>query len=413
MAEQTGQQTYVVIGGGLAAAKAVEALRSEGFAGRVVLVARESELPYERPPLSKGVLLGTDDPVTVITHDQAWYDEQRVELRLGVAVRRLDPSAHEVVLSDGETLHYDKALLATGSVVRRLDVPGVDLAGVHYLRTLTDCLTLKETLAAADRVVVVGAGWIGLETAAAARHHGAEVVVVEPQPGPLYTVLGPQMSEVFARLHRDHGVEFRFGTSLAQIRGDGGKVTGAVTSDAEELAADAVIVGVGVAPDIELAEAAGLAVDKGVLTDERLRTSDPDVYAAGDVARWYSPTFGRPLHVEHWANAQDGGAAAGRAMAGSDAAYDAVPFFFSDQYDLGMEYSGDVGPDGYDDVVVRGDLDGREFVAFWLRKGRVVAGMNVNVWDVQDAIQALIRSGREVAPGRLADAGVDLDAVYA
>ncbi|MGW5363790.1 NAD(P)/FAD-dependent oxidoreductase [Actinopolymorpha pittospori] len=411
MAEQTGP-TFVVIGASLAGAKAAEALRSGGFDGRLVLVGAETELPYERPPLSKGVLLGNDEPGTAYVHDQAWYDEQRIELRLGVSARQVDTSAHEVALSDGDTLHYDKLLLATGSVVRRLEIPGIDLQGVHYLRTLSDSLRLLETFRAGGRVVVIGAGWIGMETAAAARNHGAEVVVVEPQPGPLYAVLGAEMSEVFADLHRAHGVDLRFGSGVAEIRGEGGTVRTVVTADGQEIPADTVIVGIGVSPDVELAQAAGLDVDNGVLTDEFLRTSDPDVYAAGDVARWHSPLFGRRIHVEHWANAQDGGTAAGRSMLGASEPYDVVPFFFSDQYDLGMEYSGDLG-DGYDTVVVRGDLKAREFVAFWLRQGRVVAGMNVNVWDVQDAIQALIRSGRAVDEAKLADGDVALDAVYA
>jgi 3-phenylpropionate/trans-cinnamate dioxygenase ferredoxin reductase subunit len=412
MAEQTGP-TFVVIGASLAGAKAAEALRSGGFEGRLVLVGAETELPYERPPLSKGVLLGNDEPGTVYVHDQAWYDEQRVELRLGVSARQVDTSARAVTLSDGDTLHYDKLLLTTGSVVRRLDVPGVDLSGVHYLRTLSDSLRLLESFQAGRRVVVIGAGWIGMETAAAARNHGADVVVVEPQPGPLYAVLGSEMSEVFAELHREHGVDLRFGAGVAEIRGEGGAVRTVVTDDGQEIPADVVIVGVGVSPDVELAQAAGIEVDNGVLTDEFLRTSAPDVYAAGDVARWHSPLFGRRIRVEHWANAQDGGAAAGRSMLGGSEPYDVVPVFFSDQYDLGMEYSGDIGSEGYDTVVVRGDVKSREFVAFWLRQGRVVAGMNVNVWDVQDAIQALIRSGRAVDEAKLADNDVALDAVYA
>jgi 3-phenylpropionate/trans-cinnamate dioxygenase ferredoxin reductase component len=407
MADNT-SQTFVIVGASVAGAKAAEALRSEGFEGRVVLVGEETELPYERPPLSKGVLLGNDEPSTVYLHEQGWYDEQRIELRLGVRVRLIDRDAHEVELSDGARLSYDKLLLATGSSVRRPKIPGGDLDGVLYLRTLTDSNRLREAFAAARRVVVVGAGWIGLETAAAARSAGADVTVIEPQPTPLFAALGREMGEVFGDLHRAHGVDLRLGQSVTAFRGEGAAVSAVVTGEGEEVPADVVVVGVGVTPNTELAEAAGLDVSDGVVADARLQTSDPDIFAAGDVVRWQSPVFGRSLRVEHWANAHDGGPAAARSMLGSAAPYDAIPFFFSDQYDLGMEYSGDVGPDGYDEVVVRGDAKAREFVAFWLRGGKVVAGMNVNVWDVQDDVQALIRSGTVVDRDRLADPGVSL-----
>ncbi|WP_020574523.1 NAD(P)/FAD-dependent oxidoreductase [Actinopolymorpha alba] len=404
--------TFVIVGASLAGARAAEALRAEGFDGRIVLVGEESERPYERPPLSKGVLLGNDEPSVAYVHPQEWYAEHAVELRLGVRAQRLDAGGHEVELADGDVLPYDKLLLTTGSSVRRLRVPGGDLDGVLYLRTMADSLRLKESFAAGARVVVVGAGWIGLEAAAAARTHGADVVVVEPHPTPLHAVLGPEMGNVFADLHRDHGVEFRFGQGVAEFRGAEGSVRAVVTEDGTELPADVVVVGIGIQPNTELAEAAGLAVDNGVLTDSSLQTSNPDVFAAGDVARWQSPLYGRQIRVEHWANAQDGGTAAGRSLLGGGGAYDAVPFFFTDQYDLGMEFGGDLGS-GYDDVVVRGEAKAREFVAFWLRQGRVVAGMNVNVWDVQDDVQALIRSGRPVDARKLADGSTGLDSVYA
>ncbi|MEQ4205732.1 FAD-dependent oxidoreductase [Actinopolymorpha sp. B9G3] len=410
MADNT-SQTFVIVGASVAGARAAEALRSEGFDGRIVLVGEEAELPYERPPLSKGVLLGNDEPSAVYLHEQGWYDEQRIELRLGARALLIDRDAHEVELSDGSRLSYDKLLLATGSSVRRPKIPGGDLDGVLYLRTLADSNRLRAAFAADRRVVVVGAGWIGLETAAAAHAAGAAVTVIEPQPTPLFAALGREMGEVFADLHRENGVDLRLGQSVTAFRGDGpggATVTAVVTGDGEEVPADVVVVGVGVTPNTELAESAGLDVAHGVVTDARLQTSDPDIFAAGDVVRWQSPVFGRTLRVEHWANAHDGGPAAARSMLGSDAVYDAIPFFFSDQYDLGMEYAGDVGPDGYDEVVVRGDARAREFVAFWLRGGRVVAGMNVNVWDVQDDIQALIRSGSVVDRARLADPQVPL-----
>ena len=409
----TTERTFVIVGASVAGGRAAETLRAEGFDGRIVLIGEEAELPYERPPLSKGVLIGNDEPSVVHLHDRSWYDEQSIELRLGVRAQRIDVAGHEVELADATRIGYDKLLLATGSSVRRLRVPGGDLDGVLYLRTLADSNRLRESFTAGRRVVVVGAGWIGLEAAAAARTRGADVVVVEPQPTPLHAVLGPEMGELFADLHRDNGVEFRFGRSVREIRGDGTTVTGVLVDDGTELPADVVVVGVGIAPNTELADAAGLEVADGVVTDAKLQTSAPDVFAAGDVARWHSPLYDRPIRVEHWSNAHDGGPAAARSMLGAADAYDAVPFFFSDQYDLGMEFGGDLGPDGYDHLVIRGDTKAREFVAFWLRAGRVVAGMNVNVWDVQDDVQSLIRSGRPVDRDRLADGEVGLGEVHA
>jgi 3-phenylpropionate/trans-cinnamate dioxygenase ferredoxin reductase subunit len=260
-------------------------------------------------------------------------------------------------------------------------------------------------------VVIIGGGWIGLETAAAARTHGAEVTLVEMDQQPLRRVLGEEMGRVFADLHRERGVDLRLGSGVLEITVQGSQPTGVVLADGAELPADAVVVGVGIRPDTRLAEAAGLAVDNGVLVDASLRSSAPDVYAAGDVANIDSPLFGR-IRVEHWANALNGGPAAARAMLGQDVSYDRVPYFFSDQYDLGMEYSGWAPPGSYDDVVVRGDLAGREFVAFWLSGGRVLAGMNVNVWDVTDPIQDLVRRGDPVDPARLTDPAIPLTDVW-
>ncbi len=391
---------YVIVGAGLAGAKAAETLRAEGFDGPVVLLGDEDEVPYERPPLSKGYLLGKEERESARVHAPDWYREHDVELRLGTAVQALHPAEHEVELAGGERLRYGKLLLATGSEVRRLDVPGGDAA--LTLRRLPDADRLRAAFTRGARVVVVGAGWIGLETAAAAREHGAEVTLVEADPQPLHRVLGDEMGRVFADLHREHGVDLRLGSGVREIRD--GEV---VLADGTTVPADTVLVGVGIRPHTRLAEEAGLAVDDGILVDASLRTSDPDVYAAGDVARVDTPSFGR-LRVEHWANALNGGPAAAKAMLGQDVTYDRVPYFFSDQYDLGMEYSGWAPAGSYDEVVVRGDLAGREFVAFWLSGGRVLAGMNVNVWDVTDPIQALIRRTSPVDPTRLADPAVPL-----
>jgi 3-phenylpropionate/trans-cinnamate dioxygenase ferredoxin reductase subunit len=288
-----------------------------------------------------------------------------------------------------------------------LSIPGADLDGVRYLRTLPDADRLLADLSGGGRrVAIVGAGWIGLEVAAAARHHGNAVTVVEPQPTPLHAVLGAQMGEVFGRLHREHGVELLTGTGVQEIRGTGGGVRSVVTDGAGEVPADVVLVGVGAIPNTELAAAAGLDVDNGVVTDAALRTSAPDVFAAGDIASAFHPLYGRHVRVEHWANALNQGPAAARSMLGQDVPYDRVPYFYTDQYDLGMEYSGLAGRG--DTVVCRGNPDDGAFIAFWLDGGRVTAGMNVNVWDVTSPIQELIRSGRTVDVGLLTDVDVPL-----
>jgi 3-phenylpropionate/trans-cinnamate dioxygenase ferredoxin reductase subunit len=391
---------YVIVGAGLAGAKAAETLRAEGFEGPVTLIGDEDEVPYERPPLSKGYLLGKDARDSAAVHPRAWYDEQRIDLRLGTAVTALDPAAHEVELAGGERLPYAKLLLATGSVVSRLAVPGGDR--IRTLRKLPDADGLKDALAGGGRVAVIGAGWIGLEVTAAAREYGAEVTLVEAAAQPLSRVLGDELGAVFADLHRAHGVDLRLDSGVTEIGAD--TVT---LVDGSTVPADLVVAGVGIRPDTRLAAEAGLAVDNGVLADASLRTSDPDIWAAGDVANWEHPQFGR-IRVEHWANALNGGPAAAKAMLGQDVAYDRVPYFFSDQYDLGLEYSGWAPGGSYDQVVIRGNLAGREFVAFWLAKGVVLAGMNVNVWDVTDPIQALVRRGTPVDPARLSDQAVPL-----
>jgi 3-phenylpropionate/trans-cinnamate dioxygenase ferredoxin reductase component len=400
---------YVIVGASLAGAKAAETLREEGFGGPVVLIGEETERPYERPPLSKDYLLSKAERETIYVHPAGWYAEHDVELRLETTVTGVDPASHEVTLADGSQIGYAKLLLATGSSPRRLPVPGVDSDGVHYLRRVDDSDRIRDAFAAASRVAVIGAGWIGLETTAAARLAGVEVTVLEAAELPLLRVLGREVAEVFAGLHREHGVDLRFGVQVAEITESGGRADGVRLADGRHIPAEAVIVGVGITPNTQLAEAAGLEVGNGVVTDARLRSSDPDIYAAGDVANAYHPLLGRHVRVEHWANALNQPQAAARAMLGQDAAYDLVPYFFTDQYDLGMEYAGYVEPGGYDQVVFRGDVQRREFIAFWLGGGRVLAGMNVNVWDVNEAIQAIVRGGRAVDAARLADVDVPLE----
>ncbi|PKV85594.1 NAD(P)/FAD-dependent oxidoreductase [Streptomyces sp. TLI_146] len=413
-------RTFVIVGGGLAGAKAAETLRAEGFNGRVILIGDEREHPYERPPLSKGFLSGKEERDSVFVHEPAWYAQNDVELHLGQTVTAIDREARTVRLGDGTLIGYDKLLLATGSEPRRLDIPGTGLAGVHHLRRLAHSERLRNMLKALGRdnghLVIAGAGWIGLEVAAAARGYGAEVTVVEPEATPLHQVIGPELGQIFTDLHAEHGVRFHFGARLTEITGQDGMVLAARTDDGEEHPAHDVLAAIGAAPRTALAENAGLAlVDRadggGIAVDASLRTSDPDIFAAGDVAAAHHPLLDTRLRVEHWANALNGGPAAARAMLGQDVSYDRVPYFFSDQYDLGLEYSGWAPPGSYDQVVLRGDAGKREFIAFWLSERRVLAGMNVNVWDVTAAIQDLIRAGTkgvQVDPDRLADPSVPL-----
>jgi 3-phenylpropionate/trans-cinnamate dioxygenase ferredoxin reductase subunit len=405
--------TFVIVGGGLAGAKAAEALRTEGFDGEVVLFGSEPDRPYERPPLSKGYLLGKEDRDKAFVHSADWYDEHDVDLRSGVTVAMIDPAAH-LVTFDGGTVAYDKLLLTTGAHARRLDVPGAGLGNVRYLRTLPESEALRAAFTPAARVVIVGSGWIGLEAAAAARTAGASVTVLEPQPGALYGVLGPEVGGKFADLHRAHGVEFRFNEAAAEFLAAGpgsGQVGSVVTTGGAELPADVVVIGIGAVPNDGLAKSAGLDVSNGVICDSALRTSAPDVFAAGDVASSYLPLLGRHVRVDHWSNALNGGKAAATSMLGQQIEYNRVPYFFSDQYDLGMECAGLPSLGTYDQVVYRGDADALEFIAFWLKEGRLVAGMNVNIWDVNDELQGLIRSAKPLDPARLSNPAIPLQEV--
>lgn len=402
---------FVIIGGGLAAGKAAEALRERGHNGPLVIIGDEREKPYIRPPLSKGYLLGKEERDSIFVHPDDWYREHEVELLLGTRARAVDVRAREVELDDGRRVSYAKLLLATGSSPRRLSVPGADLDNVLYLRRVGDSERLKSAFTAGAKVVVIGAGWIGLETAAAARTAGADVTVLVHSELPLLKVLGREAAEVFAALHTEHGVRLLPDVEVEALTGTDGRVSGVRLSDGRHLEADAVVVGVGITPNVELAQEAGLDVRDGIVTDAHLHTSVPDVYAAGDVANAYHPLLDRHLRVEHWANALNQPRVAALGMLGEDAVYDRLPYFYTDQYDLGMEYTGYVEPGGYDRVVFRGEPAKRQFIAFWMAGSRVLAGMSVNVWDVIDPIRDLIVSGADLDDAVLSDPDVPLDRV--
>jgi 3-phenylpropionate/trans-cinnamate dioxygenase ferredoxin reductase component len=392
-------ETFAIIGAGLAGAKAAETLRTEGFDGRVVLIGDEPERPYERPPLSKEYLRGEAESRPYV-HDQSFYADNSIELWHSTRATGLDTGLQELLLEGDRRLGYDRLLIATGALPRRLDVPGTELDGIHYLRTVVDSERIGERIQAGQRVVVIGSGWIGAEVAASARQKGCEVTMLEMASLPLERVLGPELGRVYRDLHRGHGVEFLPETTVARFEGET-SVERVITADDTLIETDYVVVGIGVAPRTGLVETAGLRVDNGIVVDEQLRTSAPNVFAAGDVANALHPFYGDHIRVEHWDTALHHGPVVARNMLGQGEAYDRIPYFFSDQYETGMEYSGHATD--WDEVVFRGDVAAREFIAFWLKDDRLVAGMNMNVWDVSDPIRELIRSRRELDAGELAD----------
>jgi 3-phenylpropionate/trans-cinnamate dioxygenase ferredoxin reductase subunit len=401
-------QTHVIVGAGLAGAKAAEALREEGFEGPMILIGQEPEPPYERPPLSKDYLRGESPRESAYVHPGGFYAEQGIELRTSTTVERIDPAERELALADGERVRYDRLLLATGAEPRRLSLPGADLDGIHYLRDLHDADRLAARLRAGARAVVIGGGWIGAEVAASARTKGVEVTIVEQAKVPLERVLGPELGQIYADIHRQHGVTVVTEATLEAFEGSTA-VERVRLADGNTIEADFVVVGVGVTPRTQLADQAGATIDNGVLVTEALETGVPGIYATGDVANAFHPFYGHPLRVEHWANALHQPATAAKAMLGKPASFDRLPYFFSDQYEVGMEYTGYAT--SWDEVVFRGDPAGGEFIAFWVEHGRVIAGMNVNVWDVVDPIQALIRSRLPVDVAALRDPDVPLDRI--
>lgn len=408
-----GDDPVVIVGAGLAGARAAEAVRA-GSTGRVVLVGEETLAPYIRPPLSKEYLAGTAERDVVDVHPVGWYAEHAIERIAGHRAAVLDRGAHRLTLDDGRSLRYSRLLLATGAAPRPFPGPGASLPSVYYLRSLDDSTRLRAALAEGGRrVVIVGTGWIGLEVAAAAKGYGNDVILLGRSPVPLGFAIGDDLGGDFDRLHRDHGVHLGNNTQVVELEGEtrsgGTRVTGVRLADRTLIRVDLVVVAIGATPNTQLALAAGLDVDNGILTSARFQTSDPDVFAVGDVANVYHPRLRSHLRVEHWANADTAGGAAGRALLGDTTDYDAIPYFYTDQFDLGMEYSGfgDLAADA--EVVIRGDRAARRFVAFWVTGGQVVAGMNVNVWDVNETVQRFIRSGVRVDPNRLADENIALE----
>jgi 3-phenylpropionate/trans-cinnamate dioxygenase ferredoxin reductase subunit len=405
----TQSQTFAIVGAGLAGAKAAETLREEGFDGRLLLIGDEPERPYERPPLSKDLLRGDTTEVPYV-HGEGFYADNHIELLTSTRVTGVDLGLRELLLEGDRRLGYDRLLISTGSVPRRLDVPGGDLDGIHYLRTLSDSARIGERFESGKRLVVVGSGWIGAEIAASARQKGCDVTMLEMASLPLERVLGPEVGQIYLDLHRDHGIEFLPETTVERFEGEGA-VQRVVTKDGAVIETDFVVVGIGVAPRTGLVETAGLKVDDGVVVDQHLEASSPGVFAAGDVASGWHPFYGHRLRVEHWANALNQGPVAAKAMLGQDVSYDEIPYFFSDQYDAGMEYSGYTTD--WDEVVFRGDVDAREFIAFWVKDERVVAGLNMNVWDVSDPIRELIRLRQPVNPHALAEPSIPLSQLIA
>ena len=397
-------QRFVIAGAGLAGAKAAETLRERGFDGRLVLIGAEAERPYERPPLSKDYLRGEESQKPYV-HDEGFYEEREIELATSTEIESIDVASSEVV-AGGERIGFDRLLITTGAEPRRLPVPGGDLDGVLYLREIADSEAIGERIERGGKLVTIGAGWIGAEVAASARQKGCEVTVLERASVTLERLLGPELGANYSDIHHDHGVEIMREVAVEGFEGDG-SVEAVRIAGGRLIEADFVVVGVGVAPRTQLAEAAGLEIENGIAADQNLMTSAPGIYAAGDVANALHPLYGHRIRVEHWANALRQGPAAAQNMLGANQPYDALPYFFSDQYDLGMEYTGYATD--WDEVVFRGDVEGREFIAFWLASGRVIAGMNVNVWEVADQIQDLIRSGSKPDRARLVDPDVPLE----
>jgi len=396
-------RVFVVVGANLCGGTVVQTLRQEGFDGRVVLVGEEPELPYERPPLSKEYLRGEQPLDRLFLQPPSWYEQNDVEARLGIRATGVEAAARAVELSDGERLDCDALLLATGGRPRRL--PGEPLERVLYLRAIGDADRIRSQLVAGRRVVVVGAGFIGAEVAASARALGVEVTCLEMLEVPLERALGQEIGRIYAEIHREHGVDLRTGEGVDSIEKTNGGVLVRTTQGAE-IEGDAVVVGVGIMPNVELGESAGLKIDNGIVVDEFCRTSVDGIYAAGDVANHFCPVFGRHIRVEHFDNAIKHGSAAAHSMMGGTEAYDDPHWFWSDQFEHNLQYAGYAAE--WDELVIRGSTEDRSFVAFYLKDGVVLAALGLNRGKEVRRSMKLIRERAKPDPKLLRDDDVDL-----
>ncbi len=393
----------VIIGANLAGGRAAEALRAEGYDGRLTLVGEEPHRPYERPPLSKEILRGEWEPDKAFLRPAEYYAENDIELLLGSRATTLDADA--VALADGTRVEHDVLLLCTGGRPRTLPIPGADLDGVFTLRTIDDSLAILGSFQPGEPIVVIGAGFIGAEVAASAKTFGCEVTLLEALPVPMERALGRELGEVYAAIHRDNGVDLRTGVEVERIEGDK-ELERVALADGTTFDARAVVIGVGIEPNVELARDAGIDCDNGILVDERCATSMPGVFAAGDVANHPNPILGERIRVEHWQNAQNQAAAAAKAMLGQEAPFAEVPWFWSDQYDVNLQMAGH--PTRWDRIVYRGDVDARAFAAFYLDGERLVAALGVNKAKEVRGARALIEAGVQLSDDELADDDVDL-----
>ena len=399
------QQRYVIVGANLAGGTAAITLREEGFDGEIVLIGAEPYLPYERPPLSKEYLQGVKPFEDALLKPSGFYQEHNIQTHLGTRAIRVDPSDHTVDLEGGGKVPYDKVLVATGVRNRRLRIPGADLEGVYDLRTVGDADRIRAMSRSGGRVVLVGMGFIGCEVAASLRYRGVEVVAIEPFKSPLYRVLGEEIGRVFTQLHRENGVQMFFEESVTAFEGTR-HVQRVMTSAGRRIECDFVVVGVGVEPVTDLVIDSGVKIDNGIVVDEFCQTNIEGIYAAGDVANHFHPLFGRQVRVEHWQNAIHQGRAAARSMLGKRDPYSDVYWFWSDQYDCNVQYAG--FHRGWDELAVRGNLEERNVVVFYMQERRIAAVVAFNRGrDLQRAM-SLIRARVEVEPAVLRDEGIDM-----
>lgn len=398
-------QTFAIIGTGQAGGWTAKTLRDEGFDGRVVLIGEENYPPYERPPLSKEVLLGDAAPESTYLWPEGTLEGQDIEFKLGTRVSRIDRSSKTLEFDGGETLGYDRLMIATGTRVRRLDIPGADLGGVHYLRAIPETLAIRKDIAAGGRVMVVGGGWIGLEVAAAARKQGAEVTVIEAADRLCGRALTPDLSEYLLQAHLGHGVDIRCNTGIERLEGDG-RVSRAVLGDGTALDIGTCVIGIGILPNDELASAAGLDVDNGIVVDEFCRSSDPDIFSAGDVTNHPNPLLGRRIRLESWENAQNQAICAAKSMLDNGAPYSEIPWFWSDQYDMNIQLVG--LPVGWDETVTRGDPASGAFMVFYLKDGKIDGASAINNGRDIRMAKRMMAGGIAPSPADLADESIKL-----